>query len=156
MKRGRAGRVLVAAVALVHPACFSYVPADLGSMLPGQEIRVQVAAQGSGDLASIAGGAGTSVGGVLVGTDAAAIRVRVPVGTIVEGVTTRSLEQEVVIPRTQVSDVRRRVLNRPRTVGAVAGGIAALVAVVFAYGEIQENPEIPAPNVPDEIRIPPP
>ena len=123
-------------------------------MIPGQEIRLQVAPQGSSDLAAISGGGGTSVAGMLVGTDAAAIRVRVPVGVMVEGVTTRSLGQEVVIPRSQISGVERRELNRPRTIAAVAGGVAALVAVVVAYGEITDNPEIPPVIVPDEIRIP--
>jgi hypothetical protein len=78
----------------------------------------------------------------------------VPVGVTVEGAMTRSLGQDVVIPRNQISDFERRQLNRPRTVGAVAGGVAALVAAVFAYGEIVDNPEIPPPNAPDEIRIP--
>jgi hypothetical protein len=140
--------------ALLLSGCFSYIPAELGSMVPGQEIRLRVTPQGSSDLAAISGGGGTSVAGMLVGTDAAAIRVRVPVGVMVEGVTTRSLGQEVVIPRSQISSVERRELDRPRTVGAVAGGVAALVALVLAYGEIQDNPEIPPVIVPDEIRIP--
>jgi hypothetical protein len=150
---GPARHVLFSGV-LILSGCFSYIPAELGSVLPGEEIRLQMAAQGASDLATISGGRGTSVAGMLVGIDAAAIRVRVPVGLMVEGVTTRSLAQEVVIPRSQISDVERRKLSRPRTVGAVAGGVAALVAVVLAYGEIQENPEIPPVIVPDEIRIP--
>jgi hypothetical protein len=91
---------------------------------------------------------------MLVGTDAAAIRVRVPVAVVVERVTTRSPAQEVVIPRSQISGVERRELSRPRTVGAVAGGIAALVAAVLAHGEIRQNPEVPPVVLPDEIRVP--
>jgi hypothetical protein len=147
-------KVLITAAALILSGCFSYIPAELGSVRPGEEIRLQLAAQGASDLAAVSGGGGTSVAGMLVGTDAAAIRVRVPVGVMVEGVTTRSLGQEVVIPRSQISAFERRQLNRPRTVGAVAGGVAALVAVLLAYGEIQDNPEISIPNPPDEIRIP--
>jgi hypothetical protein len=155
VKKSRArGWVLAAALAPMVSGCFSYVPAELGSVIPGEEIRLQLAARGASDLAAISGGGSTSVAGMLVGSDAAEIRVRVPVGVMVEGATTRSLRQEVVIPRSQISDVERRKLNRPRTVGAVVGGVAGLLAVVFAYGEIQENPETPPVIQPDEMRIP--
>jgi hypothetical protein len=155
VERSRVGaRVVATASALLLSGCFNYVQADLGSMSPGEQIRLEVAAQGISDLASISGNSGTSVAGMLVGVDAASIRVRVPVGFTVEGVTTRALGQDVVIPRNQISDVERRELNRPRTIGMVAGGVAALLGAVFAYGAVMDNPEIPVPNPPDEIRIP--
>ena len=154
VKRSRVGaRVLATASALLLSGCFSYVQADLGSMSPGEEIRLEVA-QGASDLARISGDRGTSVAGMLVGIEDAAIRVRVPVGFTVEGVTTRALGQDVLIPRSQISDVERRELNRPRTIGMVAGGVAALLGAVFAYGAVMDNPEIPVPSPPDEIRIP--
>ena len=148
------GWVLATAPALILSGCFSYIPADLGSVSPGEEIRLRLATQGGSDLATISGGGGASVAGRLVGTDAAAIRLRVPVGLMVEGSTTRSLGQDVVIPRSQISDVERRELSRPRTVGVVVGGVAALLAAVFAYGQILDNPEIPPVVLPDEIRVP--
>lgn len=146
--------VLVPAPALILSGCFSYMPADLASVFPGEEIRLQLVARGASDLAAVSGDGGPSVAGMLVGTDTAAIRVRVPVGVVVEGSMTRSLGQEVVIPRSQISDVERRELDRPRTVGVVAGGVAALLAAVFAYGQLNPSPETPRVPQPEEIRVP--
>jgi hypothetical protein len=153
-RSGVGAQILATASALLLSGCFSYIPAEPNTVAPGEEIRFQVAAQGASDLAAVSGRSGTRVAGMLVGTDAAAIRVRVPVGLMVEGATTRSLGQDVVIPRSQIVDFERRKLNRPRTVGVVVGGVATLVAAVLAFGEIQDNPEIPVPTPPDEIRIP--
>jgi hypothetical protein len=138
------------AAALVCSGCFSYVPAALGTVPPGGEVRIHLTSEGvAADLASLGGAESRSVDGTLVRGDRDQLVVRVPLALQATGITLRPLGQDVTIPATRISQLERRQLNRPRTVLASVGGGVALVAALLSFGHGVPDADLP-PQAPDD------
>jgi hypothetical protein len=150
---GRRGRAWIWAAAFLFAGCFSYVPAEPGTVPPGQDVRVHFTRDAvAADLASISNQGDLMVDGRLVRGDRDQLIVRVPVAMQAAGNVTRTLGQDVTIPASRIAQLERREFNRPRTWLAFGGGVAALVAVILAFGDGVPNPELPPRREPEEFR----
>jgi hypothetical protein len=147
----RAARVLAAA--LVCSGCFTYVPAALETVPPGDEVRVHLTRDGvAAQLAVASSQPDPSVEGTLVGGDRERLVVRVPVARQTTGILTQSLGQDVTIPANRIAQLERRELNRPRTGLAFAGGIGVLAVMLLSFGQGVPDPELPPRREPEEFR----
>jgi hypothetical protein len=141
-------------LSLLCSGCFTYVPADPGSVAPGEDLRVHLTRQEAlPGLANVTGELGQSVDGRLVRGDPDQLVLRVPVGTQPGAILTRTLGQDITIPATRVVQLERRQLSRARTGLALAGGAAGLIVALLSFGEGVPNPELPPRQEPDDRGI---
>ena len=132
--------------ALLCAGCFAYVPAELASVPPGDEVRVELTRVGFARLPEIPNNSGPDLSGVLVGNGGDRLLLRVPVAIRRDGLLTNTVEQEVAIPTADIVRVERREFSRRRTAVAAAGALASLAGLWAAFGD--EGP--PSGEQPDE------
>jgi hypothetical protein len=134
------------AVALVLAAgasgCYRYVPSQLGTVPPGQQVRVYVTQEALAKLTDLPATESTSLSGVLIRTEAQNVVVRLPVARRQSGFSMEVLGQDVFIPRDQILQIERRELNKPMTVVATVGASAALAGAVVLIIDNASNGEL--------------
>ncbi|MBI4522091.1 MAG: hypothetical protein HY701_14740 [Gemmatimonadetes bacterium] len=141
MKRLAARCVVLAGVTSLLADCFSYIPAELGTVPEGQAVRVYLDREALIDLTDLGELDGPYVSGTLLRKSGDRFVVRVPVTARREGFHLQSLGQDVVIRADQTVQLERRELNRFGTglvmVGstAVAGGVILLIMDNARAGE---------------------
>lgn len=135
------GYACLAAVQLICSGCFGYVPAERGTVPPGQKVRVHLTQEGLGDLAEFA--PGLRMDGTLLRTDGDQLILRVSVVDQTVGIMTRSLGQDLTIPASRIARLEQRELDRRRTWLSVGVGAAAVAAILTSFGEGVPNPELP-------------
>lgn len=155
MKNRTSRRVIAVGTGMVFvSACFSYVPAEMGTVPEGEDVRVYLTRAGMEELPELASEGGPFVSGTLMSADADEMMVRVPVAVRREGFFMGTLGQDVGIPTSQVIQLERRELNKVGT-GLLVGGTAGLaVLVVTMIITDGRRGEAPPPPGPEEIRIP--
>jgi hypothetical protein len=112
--------------------CYSHIPTDLETVSPGTVIRARVSAAEAERLAPVLRRHDRVLGGTVVehGPDGVLLDVASVVAT--EGLSPTRLNQRITLDQAQVHEVEIRRLDRLRTAGLVAGGIAAAVMLVSA------------------------
>jgi hypothetical protein len=131
---------------LVVSGCFSYVPADMGTVPEGNDVRLYLTRQGVAGLPEIPTQSGPRLTGTLVRKDNDQILLRVPVAVQQDGLMTRTLGQDVRIPASDIVQLERRSFNRARTGFAVAGGAVAVVGLIAAFVKSQPQNVDPRPG----------
>lgn len=131
----------LAAVQLVCSGCFGYVPAERGTVPPGERVRVHLTQEGLDDLAAFA--PGLTMDGTLVRADSDQVILRVSVVDQTVGIMTRSLGQDLTIPAGRIARLEQRELDRRRTWLTAAVGTATVAAILTSFGEGVPNPELP-------------
>ena len=136
--------VWIGAAGVLSSGCFSYVPAELGTVPPGQDVRVHLAGEGvAADLAAISNRPSLSLDGTLIGGDSDQLVLRVPVAYQTSSIGTRTLGQDLTIPASSITQLELREFDRSRTWLVVGAGVAALAATLGSFGQGTPNPEIP-------------
>jgi hypothetical protein len=151
-------RAQLGVVVILFSGCFSYVPAEPGTLPEGGRVRVQLTRQGFAALPEIPRQSGPRLAGTLVSQSDEQLRLRVPVE--IEG-TDRIIPRDVVIPARDVVLYENRRLSRTRTAIAVAGGIATAIALYVGFekgnpftNESPEQPEEEDPGIRGGLRVP--
>lgn len=151
---------LLLAVSVVSAGCFSYQPARLETVSPGQAVRVRISPEEADRLMELRLTDDRLVDGVLVsnGGDGMLLDTRVGVNDPQRG--TRALVQRITLPSSEIREVELKRLDWLRT-GALAGGVAVGVGVVIAAalegGGGKEGPGGPDPSelvIPVGVRLP--
>ena len=135
------GYACLTAVQLLCSGCFGYVPAERGSVPPGERVRVHLTQEGLDDLAEFA--PGLTMDGTLVRADSDQVILRVSVVDLTVGIMTRSLGQDLTIPAGRIARLEHRELDRRRTWLTAGVGAAAVAAMLTSFGEGVPNPELP-------------
>src|SRR5687767_427701 len=78
--------------------CFRYVPAELGALPAGQDVRLELTRVGFAQLPEIPNATGPDLSGKLTRQDANRLFVSVPVNVRMGGIVTQTVQQEVSIP----------------------------------------------------------
>jgi len=139
---------------LLLTGCFSYRPAELGTVPVGQQVRVQLTRTGAAELPEVAV-QGTTLRGRVVGREADRLRVRVAVGYEQEALVTRELGRDVDIPAGEIVSVQRREFDKLRTGALVAGGVGVIAVILNSFGVIDNEDPVEFPTPPEEgARIP--
>jgi hypothetical protein len=147
--------VAVLLLAGMTAGCFTYVPAQLETTPPGENVRVLVTRQGASELASVTTVAGDvpSMDGSVVGTEGTDLLLRVAVGERREGFIASSLNQTVRVPVGEILSFQRREVDKLRTgllVGVAAGVATAVVVFILDPFGSRDPPSGPDP---DELRL---
>jgi hypothetical protein len=124
---------LLGASALIASGCFTYIPAEFGAVPAGDDVRVHLTRQGIADLSELPIQIGSTLTGTLLSTDGEQLRVRAPVALQQDGLVTRSIGQEVMIPARAVVLIERRVFNRTRSSIVLGVGAAALALAIVSF-----------------------
>ena len=132
----------VTAVALLS-GCFRYVPAEVGTLPPGNQVRLELTRVAFAELPELPDNSGPDLSGTLVRMDDERLFVRVPINVRMGGLVTQTVQQELAIPASGIVQLERRELSRKRTGLAVAGGLATLGVIFLSFRESDENPELP-------------
>jgi len=114
-------------------ACFTYVPAELETVPPGDEVRVYLTRRALAELPEEFAPGGSYVAGSFAGQGEDSLRVRVPVSARQPGFLSMDLRQEVHVPASEVLQIERRQFSYSRTallVAGAAGGATAIIAFI--------------------------
>jgi len=139
--------------------CFSYVPADLGTVPVGEEVRVyltreglaQLRESGSDDFAAIDQ---PIVSGTLTGRDPGQFSLLIPVTRTQVGFLQSSLGQQVTLPSESVVQVEQRRLNGTRTGIALVASTAAVTLLLVSIISDGRGEEKGPPLDSNDGRIP--
>jgi hypothetical protein len=142
-------RVTIVGVALTLSGCFSYVPVELSTLPPGDQVRVELTRVGFAQLPELPNNAGPNLNGTLLQFDSDRLFLRVPVNVRLDGLVTQTVQQDLAIPVGEIEQLERRVLSRSRTAMSIGGGLATLGVIFLSFKATNENPELP-PKVPEE------
>ena len=139
--------------------CFSYVPAELGTLPSGEEVQIVLnrdAAERFAELGvdRVADLRNPVVAGVLVRRVDGRLSLRIPIATPPGGLR-GSIIQEVPFAPGDVLRIDRRQPDPFRTGLAVSATIGAAAAVVvLIIRDSEGEPQLPQPGGPDDSRIP--
>jgi hypothetical protein len=120
--------------AFLSSGCFTYVPAELETLAPEGEARLELTRTGFAQLPEIPNHPGPDIAGTVVRRDGAQLLFRVPVNIRSNGMVTGTIEQDLTIPAADILRIERREFSRRRTAVVVLGGIGALIGVSQAFG----------------------
>jgi hypothetical protein len=118
----------IGAAVLLFSGCFSYIPAELGTLPDGAQVRVQLTRQGVATLPEVLDQSGPRVAGTIVWRNDEQLLLRVPTATNILNTT---LGQQVVIPTHDIVRFEARRFNRTRTAIVIGGGLT-LAAALYA------------------------
>ncbi len=145
---------VAAALLPLLAGCYQYVPADMASVPPPEEVHLYLTRQGMTSLpAGVASPEASFVAGTFVRSEGDSLVVRVPVARPGEAMFSQPLLQEIAVASADVLEARRRRLDRVGTVLLTAGTAGAVAGVALLIGGGQANGGRPPPG-PEKIRIP--
>ena len=157
---GRATRAALVSSLLLVSGCYSYVPANMGQIEPGQAVRVRLTPEEADRLEPVRLTDSRVLDGLVVNRSASELLVEAPIGRLDPMGGTRTLIQRISLPLGEIRDIERRERDRLKT-GAAIGGVALVVGVgVFAAlkgGSGRRSGEEPGPaesRSPVYIRVP--
>jgi hypothetical protein len=125
-------RSLVVVSITFTTGCYTYRPTELGTVPSGTAVRARVTASEAARLAPVLRRHDRVLSGRIVehGPDGVLLDVGSVVAT--EGLSPTRLNQRITLTSAQVQEVEIRRLDRLRTAGLIAGGIAAAAMLVSA------------------------
>ena len=129
------GAIAIAAWSAVSIGCYRYAPID--AQVPptsGTEVRVRLTDAGAVSLAPLIGNRIELVDGRLVSVADTSLTLSVTATTGRLGDETPWSGEEVAIPRTMVSGLERRTVDRGKSylVGGITAGVVAMAAIGFS------------------------
>jgi hypothetical protein len=146
-------RIALAAPLLLC-GCYRYVPAELGAVPVGQDVRVHLTRQAMIGIEELPDLERPLVSGTLVRLESERLFLRVPVAARQVGFHTDLIGQDVGIPTTGIVQLEQRRLDPLGTGLLVAGTAATAAAVITLILESRRGTEDPGPPPIEELRVP--
>ena len=140
----------IIAVLAFGTGCYRYVPIDVSAVKPQEDVRVHVTESAAARLVRDFGAYTSRLEGQFAVERGDSVSVSVAVARAYQGVSLEQTRQTLYLARSEVVDVRRRVLSKGRTVAATAAVLTVFAIVVNSV--VQEGD----PNPNDEPPPPPP
>ena len=129
--------------------CYSYVPATVDAVHPGNRVKAMLSAEAQHDVLARTGTHYAVVEGKLLEKDGDRILVSVPTVKVMGEYGSQSLYQRIDVSRQGIMRIDVRQLDQFRTFGAIGlvGGVAAvLIARALVEGEPGSPPVNPPPG----------
>ena len=156
-KAARARAVAVFSIAIGSAGCHKYVPVQVATVDPQEDVRILVTESAAARLSRDLGLYTTSLEGRLRQEEHDSVSISVPVTRIYRGRQMESGWQTLFLGRGEVVRVDRRELSRARTVAAGVGAVAVFALIVNTVVQwVDPNPstEEPPPPPPAPSRRP--
>ena len=147
-------RTLVACGLLALTGCYVYVPAEVQTVPPGENVRLRVSRGALAELAEVVPGGEPVVRGTLVRREQDRLFVRVPITTRRVGFMNQPITQDVGIAAGEILEMELRRKSNGRTALFVAGTGVVAAAVIGTIVTGDRDRVIRDDGPPDEIRIP--
>jgi hypothetical protein len=129
---------------LVASSCFRYVPAELGALPAGDQVRLELTRVGFAQLPELPNVTGPDLNGTLIRWEPDRLFLRVPVNVRLDGLVTQTVQQELTIPASDIVQMEHRVLSRGRTALSVGGGLVTLGVIFLSFTNGgDDTPELP-------------
>jgi hypothetical protein len=126
----RMSRTPLIGLLLLSAACYRYTPGTVDAVPPDTDVRARLSAVEADRLAEYMPGASRVLEGKVLERNGESILMLVPVVSELRGNRVQTLHQRLEVSRTGIVDLELRQLDRGKTGLIVAGGTAALVAVI--------------------------
>lgn len=120
--------LIVSVSATLVSGCYSYVPARMEQIEPGQAVRVRLSPEEADRLQSVRMTDSRTMEGLVVNRSAAELFLETPVGRLDPMAGTRTLIQRINVPLGEIRDIERRQRDRLKT-GVAIGSMAIVVGV---------------------------
>ena len=164
-KAGWARAVAVFSIAMGSGGCHKYVPVQVATVDPQEDVRIVVTESAAARLSQDLGLYTTSLQGRLRQEPPDSVSIAVPVTRVYQGRLVDSGRQVLFLGRSEVVRVDRRELSRTRTVAVGVGAVAVFGLIVNSVvqwldpnpsGEEPPPPPPPAPSIRSRgsVRIP--
>ncbi|MBI4521565.1 MAG: hypothetical protein HY701_12065 [Gemmatimonadetes bacterium] len=124
---------MIAAVVLL-PGCYRYVPARVGTVPPGTEVRLRLSNEGAERVAEVTGVQQTQVSGELVQWSEE-VMISLPLRTS-DAALDRSVRQRVIVRAGEVVGIDVREIDRTRT-AVLAGGLVSVVGGALVWTAVR-------------------
>jgi hypothetical protein len=156
-----AGLVLLAG--FLTSGCYRYVPVDLASVRPAEDVRMRVTETAAARVVREFGTYMTELEGQIDRASSDSVALTVPVGRDYRGVSLEGGHQVLFFGTTEVVGLRRREFSRGRTALVSAGTLVAFGLLIAAVAQMDDpnanNDEPPPPPPPGgavifRLRIP--
>lgn len=148
-------RTFALAPLLAATACFTYQPAALPELEPGETVRAYLTREAILDLNEVVTVRDRTLTGRVVQAGGDGLLLDVAVATADAGSPTRTLNQRIGIPTDGLLEVEERTVDALRT-GLAAASVAALIGTLIAW-QITEDDNSPGgggKDPPDALRMP--
>lgn len=142
---------MVLGLGLLLTGCYRYVPTDLASIRPAENVRVRVTEPAAARLVREFGTYLTELEGQIVREGSDSVSLTVPIGRDYRGVALEGGRQVLWLGDSEVVGLRRREFSRTRTVLVSAGALVVfglLVATVTQWGDPNSDVVEPPPPPP--------
>lgn len=110
-------------------ACYSYVPARIDTVGPGEAVRVTITREAAQRMEMALAQQETKIEGEVVGVDPGSLWLNVSTSTRQRGFQFERMAQTVEFDWNETVDIERKVLSKGRTylaIGAAAAGVTAI------------------------------
>jgi hypothetical protein len=145
----RSSAVALLSIGLLATGCYKYVPVEVATVNPQEDVRVLVTESAAARLSRDLGSYTTSLDGRLAREPNDSVSIAVTVTRAYRGRLMDSGRQTMFLGRGEVVEVHRRELSRTRTVAAGLGAVAVFALLVSSVVQMLD------PN-PSEDGTPPP
>lgn len=133
--------LLLAIAALSLGGCYAYSPVGVEAVSPGENVRARLTIEATESLPATVQGEGRSLEGQLLERDDSGLTLFVPTAVRQRGFYSESLHERVRLGTSDVVELERRELDRPRTylVAGVAATVVGAIAVQVLSGKTGGN-----------------
>jgi hypothetical protein len=126
----RVTRISVLAILTLSAACYRYTPASVDAVPPDTDVRARLSAAEADRLSEYMPAESRVLEGKVLERNGDSILLLVPVLSELRGNRVQTLHQRLEVSRSGIVDLELRQLDRGKTGLIMAGGVAAVAAVV--------------------------
>ena len=134
LHRTRSRALTLLSLVLVASSCYRFTPIEGATPAPGQEVRLSLSDEGSVRMAPLIGPRIEAIDGRIVQTTDTALVIAVAAAVTQGGRAMTWSMERLTVPRSAVSSIRTRTLDRRKSWIVAGLGVVGAIALGEAFG----------------------